>query len=159
MPSEDAVYGNRQGLASFRCDPFLLGNRADGILLYGSANKMGFIGNGGPFSLMQLKVLQEVITLTVFTVLAMFFFSGEKLHWKPHSRIRLPRGSSLFRVHALKMNLIYDQFRLFFDGRSDTRPYRCRLQSFPCPSVRRCRCLLHTFHPCGKRRTAQPRPQ
>ena len=44
-------------------------------------NKMGFIGNGGPFSLMQLKVLQEVITLTVFTVLAMFFFSGEKLHW------------------------------------------------------------------------------
>ena len=45
------------------------------------ANKMGFIGNGGPFSLMQLKVLQEVITLTVFTVLAMFFFSGEKLHW------------------------------------------------------------------------------
>lgn len=47
----------------------------------GPANKMGFIGNGGPFSLMQLKVLQEVITLTVFTVLAMFFFSGEKLHW------------------------------------------------------------------------------
>ena len=45
------------------------------------ANKMGFIGNGGPFSLMQLKVLQEVITLTVFTVLARFFFSGEKLHW------------------------------------------------------------------------------
>ena len=45
------------------------------------ANKMGFIGNGGLFSLMQLKVLQEVITLTVFTVLAMFFFSGEKLHW------------------------------------------------------------------------------
>lgn len=45
------------------------------------ANKMGFIGNGGPFSLIQLKVLQEVITLTVFTVLAMFFFSGEKLHW------------------------------------------------------------------------------
>jgi len=42
------------------------------------ANKMGVIG---PFSLMQLKVLQEVITLTVFTVLAMFFFSGEKLHW------------------------------------------------------------------------------
>ncbi len=38
-------------------------------------------GIGGPFSLMQLKVLQEVITLTVFTVLAMFFFSGEKLHW------------------------------------------------------------------------------
>lgn len=45
------------------------------------ANKMGFQGNGGPFSLFQLKIIQEVITLTVFTILAMFFFQGEKLHW------------------------------------------------------------------------------
>lgn len=45
------------------------------------ANKMGYQGNGGPFSLFQLKILQEVITLTVFTVLAMFFFQGEKLQW------------------------------------------------------------------------------
>lgn len=45
------------------------------------ANRVGFQGNGGPFSLFQLKVLQEVITLTVFTVIAMFLFSGEKLHW------------------------------------------------------------------------------
>lgn len=45
------------------------------------ANRIGFAGNGGPFTLMQLKVLQEVITLVVFTILAMFFFSGEKLHW------------------------------------------------------------------------------
>lgn len=45
------------------------------------ANRIGFQENGGPFSLFQLKIIQEVITLTVFTVLAMFFFSGEKLHW------------------------------------------------------------------------------
>lgn len=45
------------------------------------ANRIGFHENGGPFSLFQLKIIQEVITLTVFTVLAMFFFSGEKLHW------------------------------------------------------------------------------
>ncbi|MDE6534237.1 MAG: DMT family protein [Muribaculaceae bacterium] len=45
------------------------------------ANKIGFQGNGGPFSLFQLKIIQEVNSLTVFTVLAMFFFSGEKLHW------------------------------------------------------------------------------
>ncbi|MDE6143509.1 MAG: DMT family protein [Muribaculaceae bacterium] len=45
------------------------------------ANKIGFQGNGGPFSLFQLKIIQEVISITVFTVLAMFFFSGEKLHW------------------------------------------------------------------------------
>lgn len=45
------------------------------------ANRIGFAGNGGPFTLMQLKILQEVITLSVFTILAMFFFQGEKLHW------------------------------------------------------------------------------
>lgn len=45
------------------------------------ANKMGFEGNGGPFNLFQLKVIQEVISLTVFTVIAMFIFSGQKLHW------------------------------------------------------------------------------
>lgn len=45
------------------------------------ANRVGFSGNGGPFSLFQLKIIQEVITLTVFTVIAMFFFQGEKLHW------------------------------------------------------------------------------
>lgn len=45
------------------------------------ANRIGFHENGGPFTLFQLKVMQEVITLTVFTILAMFFISGEKLHW------------------------------------------------------------------------------
>ena len=33
------------------------------------ANRIGFEGNGGPFSLFQLKIIQEVITLTVFTVI------------------------------------------------------------------------------------------
>lgn len=45
------------------------------------ANRIGFVGNGGPFSLMQLKVLQEVITLIVFTVFALCFFQGEALRW------------------------------------------------------------------------------
>ena len=45
------------------------------------ANRMGFQENGGPFSLFQLKIIQEVITLTVFTIVAMFMFQGEKLHW------------------------------------------------------------------------------
>ena len=35
------------------------------------ANRLGFIGNGGPFSLMQLKVVQEVITLTIFSNFSM----------------------------------------------------------------------------------------
>ncbi len=45
------------------------------------ANRMGFIGNGGPFSLMQLKVLQEVITLIVFVIFANYYFQGTALRW------------------------------------------------------------------------------
>ena len=45
------------------------------------ANRIGFEGNGGPFSLMQLKVMQEVITLVVFTVFAVLFFENEQFHW------------------------------------------------------------------------------
>lgn len=45
------------------------------------ANRIGFQGNGGPFNLLQLKVIQEVISLTVFTVIVMFMFKGEHLHW------------------------------------------------------------------------------
>jgi uncharacterized protein (DUF486 family) len=41
------------------------------------ANRIGFKGNDGPFSLFQLKVLQEVITLVVFTVFAVFAFKTE----------------------------------------------------------------------------------
>lgn len=45
------------------------------------ANKMGFVANGGPFSLLQLKVLQEVITLVVFTVFMLAFFKNESFRW------------------------------------------------------------------------------
>lgn len=45
------------------------------------ANRIGYADNGGPFTLFQLKIIQEVISLTVFTVVAMFMFQGEKLHW------------------------------------------------------------------------------
>ena len=45
------------------------------------ANRIGFVGNGGSFTLMQLKVIQEVITLGIFTVFTTFLFKGEALHW------------------------------------------------------------------------------
>ena len=45
------------------------------------ANRIGFAGNGGPYSLMQLKVIQEVISLSIFTVFVTIFFQGESLHW------------------------------------------------------------------------------
>ncbi len=45
------------------------------------ANRIGFLGNGGPFSLVQLKVIQEVVSLVVFTVIAAMLFKGEALGW------------------------------------------------------------------------------
>jgi len=41
------------------------------------ANRMGFRENGGPFTLFQLKVIQEVITLLVFTVFSVLLFKNE----------------------------------------------------------------------------------
>ena len=41
------------------------------------ANRIGFKENGGPFSLVQLKVIQEVITLTVFVGFSLLFFKNE----------------------------------------------------------------------------------
>ncbi len=38
------------------------------------ANRMGFAGNGGPFSLVQLKVMQEVITLIIFVGFTLVMF-------------------------------------------------------------------------------------
>lgn len=45
------------------------------------ANRMGFKDEGGPFSLMQLKVIQEVITLTVFVIFSLIFFKNETFRW------------------------------------------------------------------------------
>jgi uncharacterized protein len=41
------------------------------------ANRIGFSGNGGPFSLIQLKVIQEVISILVFTAFALLIFKTE----------------------------------------------------------------------------------
>ena len=43
------------------------------------ANRIGFDGDGGPFSLFQLKVIQEVITLVVFTIFSLIVFKSDAL--------------------------------------------------------------------------------
>jgi len=43
------------------------------------ANRIGFVETGGPFTLWQLKVIQEVITLTVFTAFTLIFFKQQPL--------------------------------------------------------------------------------
>ena len=45
------------------------------------ANRIGFDGNGGPFSLIQLKVIQEVITLSVFIIFSVAAFKGTQFRW------------------------------------------------------------------------------
>ena len=45
------------------------------------ANRIGFAGNGGPFSLVQLKVMQECITLVIFTIFTMIAFKGTHIGW------------------------------------------------------------------------------
>ena len=45
------------------------------------ANRIVFIATGRPFTLMQLTVMPEGITLVIFTVFTTVFFKGEALHW------------------------------------------------------------------------------
>jgi uncharacterized protein len=45
------------------------------------ANRIGFKEYGGPFSLVELKVIQEVVTLTVFVVFSLLVFKNETFRW------------------------------------------------------------------------------
>ncbi|MCB0649039.1 MAG: DMT family protein [Saprospiraceae bacterium] len=45
------------------------------------SNKYGFRGNGGPFTLVQLKVIQEVLSLSTFAIFSFIFFKDEGLRW------------------------------------------------------------------------------
>lgn len=45
------------------------------------ANRIGSQINGGPFSLMQLKILAECISLTVFTIIVATVFKSEPIRW------------------------------------------------------------------------------
>ncbi|MBW7870539.1 MAG: DMT family protein [Flavobacteriia bacterium] len=43
------------------------------------ANRIGFVENGGPFNLWELKVIQEVITLVVFSIFTIIVFKDQAL--------------------------------------------------------------------------------
>jgi len=45
------------------------------------ANRLGFSENGGPFSMWQLKVIQEAMSLLVFTVIAVFLLGAGAIKW------------------------------------------------------------------------------
>lgn len=46
-----------------------------------NGNRLGFIENGGPYTLMQLKIIQEVISITIFTLFSVIVFKGQSLQW------------------------------------------------------------------------------
>jgi uncharacterized protein (DUF486 family) len=45
------------------------------------ANKIGYKDNGGPFSLFELKTIQEAVSLIVFALITVFVFKTEKMAW------------------------------------------------------------------------------
>ena len=45
------------------------------------ANRLGSAEYGGPFSIWELKVIQEVVSLTVFTVIVLLVMKNEVLRW------------------------------------------------------------------------------
>lgn len=45
------------------------------------ANRLGHVDHGGPFSIVQLKVVQEVITLVVFVLFSLIFFKTGTFRW------------------------------------------------------------------------------
>jgi uncharacterized protein len=49
------------------------------------ANRIGSNETGGPYTLVQLKIIQEVISLTVFGVIAALFFKHEALKWNHYA--------------------------------------------------------------------------
>ena len=46
------------------------------------ANRLGSKETGGSLDMFQLKILQEVISIVVFSVVVVFIFRGETLHWR-----------------------------------------------------------------------------
>ena len=53
------------------------------------ANRIGYEENGGPYSLMQLKVMQEVITLVVFVIFSVIAFENFHLRWNHFAAMAL----------------------------------------------------------------------
>ncbi len=60
------------------------------------ANRIGFVDEGGPFNLVQLKVIQEVITLVIFTLFSLIFFKNIHFKWNHFVAFGLLIGAVYF---------------------------------------------------------------
>lgn len=50
-------------------------------LLMVPANRLGSNVTGGPFNMWQLKIIQEVISITIFVIFTLIFFKHDTLRW------------------------------------------------------------------------------
>lgn len=50
-------------------------------LLMVPANRLGSAITGGPFNMWQLKLIQEVISISIFVIFTLVFFKSETLGW------------------------------------------------------------------------------
>lgn len=50
-------------------------------LLMVPANRLGSNVTGGPFNMWQLKIIQEVISISIFVVFTLVFFKHDTLKW------------------------------------------------------------------------------
>ena len=102
------------------------------------ANRIGFVGNGGPFSLMQLKVIQEVITLIIFTVFTTVFFKGETLHWNHLAAFVCLIANCLFCVYEIivsatlkqRLRLASTEVLFYINGGSIRMKWSLRLYAY-----------------------------
>jgi len=50
-------------------------------LLMVPANRLGSNVTGGPFNMWQLKIIQEVISISIFVIFTLIFFKHDTLRW------------------------------------------------------------------------------
>jgi uncharacterized protein (DUF486 family) len=60
------------------------------------ANKIGASVNGGPFDMWQLKLVQEVISLSIFVVFTLVFFKTDTFRWNHAVGFALLLGAIYF---------------------------------------------------------------
>ena len=76
---KDFTWGKSLGLFSIICISW--GFAFFEYLFQVPANRIGYSGYGGPFSLVQLKVIQEVITLFIFVIFSTIAFKDQVFRW------------------------------------------------------------------------------
>ena len=67
------------------------------------ANRLGHSDYGGPLSVAQLKIIQEAITLIVFTVFTLTVLPNEKLRWSDYTAFGLVLAAVVISVFGRRV--------------------------------------------------------